>query len=313
MSVALTMLMTVTLLAQPESARAEDAVERGIQLRLQGREEEALEVLRKAEATAPTPRGRAQLAFAEQSLGLWRVAEEHLHVALEASHDPWIVRNRAVLEDARKTIAQHLGTLELRGGDGAEVRIDGEVVGRVPLKKPVRLEAGRHRVEVSAPGFYPLARDVEIVGDGVARESIVLTPLPVVKSPSPDAGTRRPLAESSTPPAPHPWPSALGWTLAAVGIAGVGAGAASVFVSNGYAKDYNDDPRCGRSDEPGSCNDDASSSRTWRTVAVASFVAGGLLLAGGITMVLLRPKDAPLTVRAAPARTGAALFVDGSF
>src|ERR1700755_329211 len=47
----------------------------GVSLRRQGRDEEALEVFRRAHAEAPTPRTSAQMALAAQAVGNWVEAE----------------------------------------------------------------------------------------------------------------------------------------------------------------------------------------------------------------------------------------------
>src|SRR6185436_19818337 len=99
-------------------ARAEDPeaiIARGVHLREQGKDEEALAEFRRAFAVAPTAKARAQMALAEQALGMWVAAEEHLKKALEEEKEPWIARNRGALTQAVRTIEQHLGTIVVRG------------------------------------------------------------------------------------------------------------------------------------------------------------------------------------------------------
>jgi hypothetical protein len=53
----------------------------------------------------------------------------------------------------------------------AEIRIDGQDVGRVdqfaPNEQPLTLALGRHRIDIDAPGYRPLAFDVDIVAGQV--------------------------------------------------------------------------------------------------------------------------------------------------
>ena len=85
-------LVTVAVLAATHPpARAEDLdalLHKGVELRRQGREQEAFEVFKRAAQIKKTPRVMTQLAFAEQALGQWVNAERDLKAALEGKTDP---------------------------------------------------------------------------------------------------------------------------------------------------------------------------------------------------------------------------------
>src|SRR5262245_14916190 len=70
----------------------DDSIARGVALRRQGRNAEALAEFQKAYARDPSPRALAQIALAQQALGNWVVAETGLVDALAARNDPWIQR-----------------------------------------------------------------------------------------------------------------------------------------------------------------------------------------------------------------------------
>lgn len=291
-------------------------VQRGVELRLAGDEAQALVVFREAERAARTPRLLAQMALAEQSLGHWRDAEAHLLEALASRSDAWIVKQRDALDTALVTIRRHLGSLELLGGAGADVFVDGRPEGKLPRERPLRLEVGRHRVEIRSESAFPFARDVEIASDTTARETVELSPLPH----EPDAGKREREAAGTTAPvvarAPtqagsHPW---LGWTLIGGGAGIAVFGVASLLASNGRARDYNGDPTCtGRADEPASCAAAATASRGWRIASGASFAAGGALVTAGVVVLLWRSSAAPVRVQLAPGKGGAQLDLSRSF
>jgi len=290
-------LLPVWVLAQvaaADPASWDARLERAVTLRLSGHEEEALAIFREAEKERTSPRFLAQMALTEQSLGLWVDAEAHLEQGLAAGDDPWIAKNRTTLLGARDTVRGHLGSLELRGDLRGDLRIDGRPIGPLPEKSRVRLEVGRHRVEVSRAGAYAFQRDVDVRANETSRETVALSDVGAVApvaSLAPEGPPRHeePKAGSSGTdrPAASP-PSSAGTTagvvLVSVGIAALAAGVTTLLVSNARATDYNDDPACrGQATDPATCGADASASRTFRTIAVTSFVTAGVsALAGGI-------------------------------
>ena len=138
-------------LAQTDAAGA--ALREGVELRARGQDEAALAAFRRSWEIAPGPRARAQMALAEQALGRWIQAEQHLQEALVAEADPWIRRHRAALRAALEVIGEHLGGLDVRGGvPGAEVRVEGRARGTLPLVLPLRVPVGTVVLEVRAPG-----------------------------------------------------------------------------------------------------------------------------------------------------------------
>jgi hypothetical protein len=155
-----------------ESARA--LLEQGVDAREAGHDEEALALFVRANELEASGQALAQIGLANQALGRWVEAERFLSQALE-SDDRWVRRRQEPLQAALATVRERLGTLELTGGlDGAEVRIDGEAVGTLPLSEPLRVPAGSVALEVRAPDYLPFQRTVQVPGGGVAREEIEL-------------------------------------------------------------------------------------------------------------------------------------------
>src|SRR5947209_3601580 len=91
---------SVALAGGGDEAAADAAIRRGVDLRKQGRDMDALEEFRKAYAAARSPRALAQIALAEQALGRWVDAESDLDQALASKSDPWIRKNVATLNGA---------------------------------------------------------------------------------------------------------------------------------------------------------------------------------------------------------------------
>src|SRR5262249_14834291 len=110
----------------------EALVEQGVQARREGRDADALERFQAAYALSQAPRALAQIGLAEQALGRWVDAELHLTAALAADGDSWIDQHRTSLSEALRFVGEHLATLDVVGPPGAEVRVDGRVVGTLP-------------------------------------------------------------------------------------------------------------------------------------------------------------------------------------
>jgi hypothetical protein len=154
---------------------ADVAIKRGVDLRRKGDDVQALEEFKKAYDLGKSPRALGQMGFAEQALGRWRDAEEHLTQALADAEDGWIKKNRSTLERSRAAVAAHLGSLEVLGGpEGAEIRFEGRVIGTLPMAHPLRVAAGTIGVEVRQNGYLPSTRSVTIVVGELTRETVVL-------------------------------------------------------------------------------------------------------------------------------------------
>jgi len=174
------LLPVVERWARAESA--EDIINHGVQLRREGRDREALAAFREAEKIERSPKVIAQIGFAEQALGLWLASDTHEREALSHADDAWIKKNRAIIERALALTDAHIGTIDIWGDPaGAEVLLDSAPVGVLPLAKPVRATAGTVTITVRAEGFQSVTRTLQVVGEQLTRENVVLVRL----SPSP--------------------------------------------------------------------------------------------------------------------------------
>ncbi|MEZ4263102.1 MAG: PEGA domain-containing protein [Polyangiaceae bacterium] len=295
-----TLLVGVAALALAGAAwagpeRADELLDRGIALREQGKDDEALALFREALAERPTARARAQVALAEQALGMWVKAEADLTAALEARDDPWIAKNRAALEGALAIVAQHVGTLEVRASEPADLYLDGVRVGST-RDKTVRAAVGRYALEVRAPGFQTATRTVEIRAGGVTRETLTLTLAPREPAPRVPGAKRAPDAPTNPAPSDGSAQRGIGWVVLGTGGALLATGAVGMLVRGGIIDDYNRDcPGLGAAQQPPECDAKIDSARTWLTVSVVSLVGGGVLTLGGAGLVLLAPRSAPKT------------------
>lgn len=157
------------------AADAEALVQEGVALRRAGDDLAGLGKFEEANAIKKSPRTLAQMGMAEQALGRWGAASRHLRAAVTAADDPWIRKNRATIEQALKTVRQRVGELQVVGSPaGSEVRVDGELVGKLPLDVPVVVTAGSVAIEVRSPGYLPAVRSAHVLVGGLARETFRL-------------------------------------------------------------------------------------------------------------------------------------------
>lgn len=83
-----------------------------------------------------------------------------------------------VAERELAQLRQSIGGLELAGGVArAKVVVDGRERGTLPLAAPVAVSAGSHTIRVSADGYLPFEKRVDVVGGQNVRVDVVLPAL----------------------------------------------------------------------------------------------------------------------------------------
>lgn len=179
------------------AADYESLMRDAVSKRRAGDDTAALKLFQQAYELNKTAKALAQMGLAEQALGRWGAADKHLRQALETGGtDPWIKKNRAAIGTSLDTIAGHVGQLDVMGQPaGADVRVDGESVGQLPLGHPITVTAGGVAVEVSARGYLPILRSTAVSVGKLTRELFNLQPVAPVgdqTSPSPVAKTTPP-------------------------------------------------------------------------------------------------------------------------
>ncbi len=162
-------------------ARAADSVEddlnrQGVEARKRNDDAAALVLFRKAYDLHHSPRAAVQIGLAEVALGRWADAEVHLQEGLAAPADPWIQRNAQVLRETLARVQNQFGNLQVLGDPtGAEVVVEGKVLGTLPMAKPARVRTGECRFEVRAAGYASASRSVTIEAGIPKRETVELS------------------------------------------------------------------------------------------------------------------------------------------
>jgi hypothetical protein len=238
--------LALTLFAMGAQANddAAAAIAKGLALRRQHMDLEALAEFRRAYELEPSARALAQVALAEGALARWVPAESDLLRAL-AAEDEWVDRQRGVLQLAMKEIQSHLSTLEIAGPDGAEVWVDGASVARLPAQ-PLRVAAKHLVVELRAPGFHTAHRDVDAEAGGIFRETMDLQR--VEPAPPVLAASALPTATSGEPRR-SPGAGSAAW---------ISGGAATLFLAGGIASTLYASDRATRYNGDASCNAQAA-------------------------------------------------------
>jgi hypothetical protein len=283
-SVLLLTASETTAMAQGPSARSE--LEQGYTLRKQGNFVDALPHLLQSYRLDAQLKTLINLADCEEHVGKLVDAMRHWSEALaQAAHD-----GAADIEDEARRRVAVLGeriprlTLDVVPGPAGSsppalrVVLDSSSLAPTSVGVPLQADPGRHAIVVLADGYDDQSFDVILkAGDRVH--------LPIAPGP-----------RHSVPPnvAPHAPPersaSALGWLgPVGVGVGVVGLGVGAYFGVRAMREQH--DANCpnnvcqagiGRADVLRSANADAAAS-------TVSFVAGGILVAGGLTFWWLAP------------------------
>jgi hypothetical protein len=298
------MLIASLALFRASTARADEAtnldlIARGVELRKQGDDAEALATFERSYAQHPEPRALAQIALAHQALAHWREAERAMLSALRSPGDPWIVRQRAFLDESLRDMDAHLAWLELEtNAVVGEVWIDGERCASLPLDGPIRVLAGAHVVEIRASGRPSLERAIRIEAQTRAREAFAFAPQASTLVQADSGSTEGPSSSGASAR------RTAGWAV----LAGAGALLAGGIVANVVREEqvaiYNDDSRCfkgaaWRDEQCGSHRDAASTAQTFAIAAYAGAAAATI-----VSVTLLAGKSSSPTRTAAPVSCG---------
>jgi hypothetical protein len=313
--------------AQAQSRSAEQLVTDGLAARRAGNDEQALALFTQAWDAAHTPRARAQMGLAEQALGRFAEAEQHLEEALATADDAWIRQRRESLQQALESVSARLGSLDVRtAAPGATVRINDRPALALPLARPLRVVSGSLVIQVDAESFVSATRTVNVVAGELARETfelvrVVAPVVPVVTPPRvepvvtpprvepvvtpprvepvvtpPRVEPPQPVARRAPAVAEPPSEEAGGSVLPVVGGVGIGLGALSaglgaIFFLKGQsdADRWNDDAHCliGTATREATCGASRQAAEDAQLISTVSYFVGGGLAMLGLLLVIV--------------------------
>jgi len=217
-------------------------------------------------------------------------------------------------EDARREVVgldEKIGwvTISVTGPSEPEVKLDGAAVSVASLGVKRAANPGDHVLEISADGYLPAKRSFSIQPGATEEVALAMEP-----APEPVGG------DGGTPPvgAPDTGTGALGiagWVAIGVGGAGLVLGAVTGGLAIGKHGELSDN--CPNGICATSQQDTLDSYQTLGTISTVGFIAGGVLAATGVVLVLVAPSGGEhagdsamgptLRARIGPGSVGAAL------
>jgi hypothetical protein len=152
----------------------ETLIRQGVEMRRRGDNVRAHGYFKRAYDIAHTARSAAQLGLVEQALQYFADAEQHLTEALSNS-DAWVEQNRQILEESRRVVRTHLGTVDVRGAPaGTKVEPAGRAAAPLPDDHLVWLAPGSTDLTFSASGYEPTTEHVTVTVGKSARLRLTL-------------------------------------------------------------------------------------------------------------------------------------------
>ena len=299
---------------RPASAQAPDAAkttearghfERGVGLYKEADYRGALVEFRRAYEIAPNAPVRFNLGQAQYQLRDYPAAlvtfEAYLAEAGPAA------ANRAEAVAAVAQLQGRVGTLSLTGPAGAEVFLEDEPAGRLPLA-PLRVSVGSHKVSLAVAGAPRMIRKVDVVGGATVDVTFADA------APAPPLGTS-PAATVEPPPPPPVAPapvtesrSSVPWHTVAWVVAGVSAGGA--ITTGIVAKISSNKLTDLKASDTATRGDLDKYHRRMRSFAITTDVLAGVtLVAAGTALYLTLSPTANTAVHVGPT----SLQLEGSF
>jgi tetratricopeptide (TPR) repeat protein len=268
------LLVSTSAAAEANTVSAEDAAEgarlfdQGLAAFEAGDMPTALDELARAHARAPNYRSAALLGQVELELGHYVGAATHLDESVRLFPQGTDVEGFGRVMDGLTEARRHVCTLRVQSPTrGAELWLDGERQGALPLDRDLFVAPGTHRVELRAPGFASRAQQEELPRGAIRDLRLQLDPLPGLDRDATPGRTEAPPAARVTL-----------WTGGALTLLGVATGAVfelSARSSEADARKLRDSGDCSAN---GSCTELTSRSHratTQHDVAGVAFVSAG--------------------------------------
>jgi tetratricopeptide (TPR) repeat protein len=317
------LVIALMLIASPVVAAAADTkaearrhFDAGVAYAKQGSYSAALVEFTRAYQLSPSYAVLYNIGKAQEALGqpVEAAAAFERYLAEGGSAVPADRRTKVTAE--LEELEAHIGTITIHAApETATVYLDDAVIDAAAAARGVRVSVGPHRVMATAEGYVAAKREIDVARVGVFDVTLALAPIPppvlaapdepVAPAPPPPAApvpVMPPPAPALQQPAPPPLRASdsghvqrgIGYAVTAAGAAALAAGGVLYLVALSDRQKAID-AQC----TAASCRgqglaywQDAQNGVTWSRRAA---IAGGVLVAGGLTLVLIAPsgRDAP--------------------
>jgi len=258
--------------------------------------DEALPLFREAHAASGSPNARIYIARCLRELGQVPAAYEEMKGTVADATARAESESKYV--PTRDSAAAELALLERRVGKlvvaitapppDTAVQINGSDLDAARLGVPVAVNPGSVVVLVRAPGKQTIERTIDVPAGETRSLALTLTDEagePAV-DPTPDPTGGGDEVESSGGGL-----RIAGFVVAGLGLAGIGVFAATASMAQ---SDYDElDEACGGTTCPSSEQGRIDDGRTLTTVANVSLIAGAVLAAGGVAMIIFGGPSEP--------------------
>ncbi len=272
----------------------------------------ALELLARAESLHSAPVHLQYMARCYKKQGKWVSATEAWRKIIRSvdAGSPAVFQRAA--EEARGELPAaeaKLGPLarKVEPSEGAKVLLDGKEIPAATIGVPQVIDPGPHEVTVSAPGYATKTQRLSVESKGSADVTIILEK----SSAAGGDDTSAPSTNASASADAASGPSTLGIVLAAGGGAALIGGVVALLSRNGKRSELQDDCPNGecRFSSESEFRDRKATVEDLTLVTNVLFVAGGVLTAAGVTVLVIGSGDsakpgAEVAVRAVPGAGG---------
>lgn len=290
-----------------QSAIAEDLFRQAKALMDQKKYKEACEKFEGSQRLDPSTGTLLNLADCNEKQGKLASAWGQFSEAATLAKRAGTPDRAAVAQERAKALEPRLSRVRLNVGEktkvpGLQIFRDDIALDSATWNGLSATDTGKHVFRATAPGKLEWKQIIDVVGEGKATDVNVppLADAPVEAKP--EVKTAPTATETAPPPPPPPPPDTTlktaGFVVGGIGVVGLGVGAIAGGLASSQwssAKDKCPNNLC----KDASAQSDAEGAKSKATLSTVGFVAGGVLLAAGVTMILVAPSsNAPATAGA---------------